>query len=147
MTNYLFTIIISKRHHKFLLKSIFLIAEFLVVYRNIFELSSLPETLSGCYESSAESHQEQEQEQVWTLDLVESIPLESDSEAIEYLAMHAFKLEDAVFSVLCEMGAGKGTFSTNCIAASATVTTLRILITNIHVPTVFCIKLISLDKL
>lgn len=98
------------------------------MYRNIFELSSLPETSSSYYESSAGSRQEQEQ--VWTLDLVESIPLESDSEAIEYLAMHAFKLEDAVFSVLCEMGAGKGTFSTNCIAASVTVTTLRILITN-----------------
>ena len=77
------------------------------MYRNIFELSSLPETLSGNFDSSAEC------QQVWTEDLVESIPLESDSEAIEYLAMHAFKLEDAVFSVLCEMGAGKGTFSTN----------------------------------
>lgn len=80
------------------------IAGFLVVYRNIFELSSLPETLGGNYDSNAEC------QQVWTEDLVESIPLESDSEAIEYLAMHAFKLEDAVFSVLCEMGAGKGTF-------------------------------------
>ena len=79
------------------------------MYRNIFELSSLPETLIGNYDSSADS----QCQQVWTEDQVENIPLESDSEAIEYLAMHAFKLEDAVFSVLCEMGAGKGTFSTN----------------------------------
>lgn len=101
------------------------------MYRNIFELSSLPETLGGYYESSAGSQQEQDQDQVWTPDLVESIPLESDSEAIEYLAMHAFKLEDAVFSVLCEMGAGKGAFSTNCIAARATVATLCISFTNV----------------
>ena len=83
------------------------ISGFLVVYRNIYELSSLPEILNGNYDSSAECQQQ------WTENLVESIPLESDSEAIEYLAMHAVKLEDAVFSVLCEMGAGKGTFTTN----------------------------------
>ena len=71
-------------------------------------MSSLPETLTlnGNHDSSAEC------QLAWTEDLVESIPLESDSEAIEYLAMHAFKFEDAFFSLLCEMGAGKGTFPT-----------------------------------
>ena len=69
-------------------------------------MSSLPETLNGNNDSSAEC------QLAWTEDLVESIPLESDSEAIEYLAMHAFKFEDAFFSLLCEMGAGKGTFPT-----------------------------------
>jgi hypothetical protein len=46
---------------------------------------------------------------MWTVDLVDSIALESDSEAIEYLSRHDFNLEEAVFSVYCEMGCGKGT--------------------------------------
>lgn len=45
---------------------------------------------------------------MWTVDLVDSVALESDSEAIEYLSRHDFNLEEAVFSVQCEMGCGKG---------------------------------------
>jgi hypothetical protein len=51
---------------------------------------------------------ERERDQMWTVDLVDSIALESDSEAIEYLSRHDFNLEEAVFSVYCEMGCGKG---------------------------------------
>lgn len=80
------------------------------MYRNIFELQSLPDrqtlTVSSC--SMNGSVEERERDQTWTVDLVDSIALESDSEAIEYLSRHDFNLEEAVFSVYCEVGCGKG---------------------------------------
>lgn len=45
---------------------------------------------------------------MWTVESVDSIALESDSEAIEYLSRHDFNFEEAVFSFYSEMGCGKG---------------------------------------
>ena len=82
---------------------------FLIAYRNIFEeqyTSDYP--LKGGNEDQKDREQEHGEGQGWTEDQVATIPLESDSEAIDYLARHNFNLDEAIFSLHCEVGCGKG---------------------------------------
>ena len=83
---------------------------FLVAYRNIFEDQFLSELSLNCAENQTEREREHghEQGQGWTEEQVTMIPLESDSEAIDYLARYNFNLDEALFSLHCEMGCGKG---------------------------------------
>lgn len=83
---------------------------FLVAYRNIFEDQFSSELSLNSAEDQSEREREHlhEQGQGWTEEQVSMIPLESDSEAIDYLARYNFNLEEALFSLHCEMGCGKG---------------------------------------
>lgn len=67
-------------------------------------------TVNSCNGSIGgdERERERERDQMWTVESVDSIALESDSEAIEYLSRHDFNFEEAVFSFYSEMGCGKG---------------------------------------
>ena len=83
-----------------------------MAYRNIFEEQLLPDvppnSRSGIEEPS-EREREREHGHGWTEEQAATIPLESDADAIEYLARHDFNLDQAIFSLHCEMGCGKGT--------------------------------------
>ena len=81
-------------------------AEFLVIYRNIFESG---ETANG----------EDEERANWTIDSVSEVPLESDAVALEYLARRDFNLEEALVALYCELGFSKGT--TGCAISDRTV--------------------------
>ena len=65
--------------------------EFLVLVRNLLEPLRPP--TSSKY---------------WTVSSVESIPLESDSSSLEYLASHNYDVQAAYFALCCELGYGKG---------------------------------------
>ena len=89
-----------------------------MVYRNIFELQPILETLtsSSGYDRNNNTDNnctyweegDKDESWTWTEDLVDSTPMESDPEAIDYLARHDYNLEEAVFSLHCELGCGKG---------------------------------------
>lgn len=98
-----------------------------MVYRNIFELQPTLETStsnSGFDRTNITDNcnywgdNEKDESWTWTEDLIDSTPLESDPEAIDYLARHDYNLEEAVFSLHCELGCGKGEI--NCIKSNST---------------------------
>lgn len=78
------------------------------MYRNIFE-EQLPSEESLNFSGGIEEKErEKELGYGWTDEQTATIPLESDADAIEYLARHDFNFERAAYSLYCEMGCGKG---------------------------------------
>ena len=83
--------------------------DFLAIYRNIFESGEVP---GGITNDSAVNEYDPlvVSASLWTADNVDEMYLESDGEALEYLARHDFDGEEATAALYQELGFGKGRF-------------------------------------
>jgi len=81
--------------------------DFLAIYRNIFESGEVP---GGILNDSVVIEHDPlvVSASLWTAENVGEIYLESDGEALEYLARHDFDGEEAAAALYQELGFGKG---------------------------------------
>ena len=88
------------------------LADFLVIYRNIFEAGEVPlaagDDAAAAAAVAAAAAAADPSSMVWTAENVDDVHLESDAEAIEYLARHDFNVDEATFNLCAEMGFSKG---------------------------------------
>ena len=83
----------------------------MAIYRNIFESGEVPGGITN--DSAVNDHDPSVvSASLWTADNVGEVFLESDGEALEYLARHDFDGDEAAAALYQELGFGKGNQTT-----------------------------------